>query len=169
MLFDPVRRIVTGHDATGDAVFVDDNLLEGRMNPVGSTKMTLVWTTSGSPVDNDDATDGGRREVDLTNPGGTVIRVVDLLPGRSSPMHRTSSLDYGVVISGQIQLVLDNDAVTLVEAGEIVIQRGTIHAWRNPSSDTIARMMFVLLDAKPVTVDGNPLPDIHPRARAELI
>lgn len=160
----PIRRIVTGHDAAGKAIVISDTLLEGRQNPTGSSVLTLIWTTATAPVDNDDATDGRDRTVGLTLPGGSVLRVVDLLPGRSAPMHRTDSLDYGIVLSGAIELVLDDDAVTLVEAGEIIIQRGTIHAWRNPSADTPARIAFVLLDATPATVDGAPLPDIAPGA-----
>ena len=158
----PVRRVVTGHDAAGKAVVIDDSLLAARSNPSGTTHFTLVWTSVGMPIDNDDATDGAKRNVDLTLPGGSVIRTVDMVPGTVAPMHRTNSLDYGIVISGQIELILDDGATTLVEAGGIVIQRGTIHAWRNPSADTTARVAFVLLDATPATVDGVPLPDIHP-------
>ncbi|WP_375386813.1 cupin domain-containing protein [uncultured Amnibacterium sp.] len=158
----PVRRVVTGHDADGRAVVVADDLIEGVPNPTGSTFLTLLWTSLGSPVDNDDATDGRDREAGLTLPGGSVLRFVDLLPGRSGPMHRTSSLDYGIVVAGTIELILDDDVRTLVEAGQVVVQRGTIHGWHNPSPDTTARVAFVLLDASPATVDGRPLPDIHP-------
>lgn len=160
----PIRRVVTGHDTAGKAIVISDTRLEGRQNPTGSSVLTLIWTTATAPVDNDDVTDGRDRTVGLTLPGGSVLRVVDLLPGRSAPMHRTDSLDYGIVLSGVIELVLDDDAVTLVEAGEIIIQRGTIHAWRNPSADTPARIAFALLDATPATVDGAPLPGIAPGA-----
>lgn len=158
----PVRRIVTGHDASGKAVVIDDSTLDARSNPTGTSHLTLVWTSLGTPIDNDDATDGRARDVGLTLPGGSVIRTVDMLPGTTAPMHRTNSLDYGIVISGEIELILDDGASTLVEQGGIVIQRGTIHAWRNPSADTTARVAFVLLDATPATVDGVALPDIHP-------
>ena len=161
--FPPVRRIVTGHDAAGKAVVVSDTKLEGVSNPTGTSHLTLVWTSLGAPIDNDDPTDGRSRTVDLTLPGGSVIRTVDMLPGTTAPMHRTSSLDYGIVISGAIELILDDGAATRCEVGDIVIQRGTIHSWRNPSADTVARVAFVLLDAKPVTVEGAALPDIHPR------
>ena len=161
----PIRRVVTGHDAAGRAVVTADSLLDPRPNPSGAALFTLLWTTTSAPVDNDDATDGRDRAVDLTLAGGSVLRVVDMLPGKLSAMHRTDSLDYGIVLSGEIELVLDDDAVTLVKAGDIVIQRGTIHAWRNPSADTSARVAFVLLDATPATVDGAPLPAIAPGAR----
>lgn len=158
----PIRRVVTGHDAAGKAVVIIDDIPPVRGNPSGSSLFSLIWTSEGAPVDNDDAVDGGKRKVDLTLPGGSVIRVLDMLPGTVAPMHRTSSLDYGIVISGVIELILDDGFSTLVEPGSVVVQRGTIHSWRNPSEDVIARVAFVLLDAKPVTVDGAPLEDIHP-------
>jgi quercetin dioxygenase-like cupin family protein len=161
-----LRRIVTGHDPAGRAVVVADTLLDSTPGPNGAALFTLVWTTASAPVDNDDATDGRDRTVGLTLSGGSVLRVVELLPGKRSAMHRTSSLDYGIVLTGAIELELDEGAVTLIEAGSIIIQRGTIHAWRNPSAQTPARIAFVLLDATPATVDGALLPDILPSASA---
>ena len=158
-----VRRVVTGHDDTGKAVIIADTTLDSVSNPAGTSHLTLVWTSQGTPVDNDEATDGRDRKVDLTLPGGSVLRVVDMLPGTTAPMHRTSSLDYGIVISGEIELILDDKVTTLIEPGGIIIQRGTIHSWRNPSLDETARVAFVLLDAKPATVNGIALEDIHPR------
>ena len=161
-----VRRIVTGHDAAGRAVVVADSLLPSRPNPSGDAQFTLVWTTATAPVDNDDPTDGRDRAVGLTLPGESVIRVVELLPGKRAPMHRTDSIDYGIVLSGAIELILDDNAVTLAEAGDIIVQRGTIHGWRNPSAEVPARVAFVLLDATPATVAGRPLPAIAPVAPA---
>ena len=163
MALPPIRRVVTGHDAAGKAVIIIDDIPPVRGNPCGTSLFSLIWTSDGAPADNDDAADGGQRDVDLTLPGGSVIRVLDMLPGTTAPMHRTSSLDYGIVISGQIELILDDGVTALVEPGGIVVQRGTIHSWRNPSAAETARIAFVLLDAKPVTVAGEPLPDIHPR------
>ena len=159
----PVRRVVTGHDASGKAVVVDDRQFDPVGIPSGDARFTLIWTTATAPVDNDDGTDGRERSVDLTLPGGSVLRIVDMLPGKRAPMHRTSSLDYGIVISGEVELVLDDGSATLVEAGGIIIQRGTIHSWYNPSRNVPARIAFVLLDATAATVGGVALPDIHPR------
>lgn len=162
----PVRRVVTGHNAEGRAVVTADTPLTGTLVPSGASVSTTIWTTATAPVNNDDTTDGRDRSVGLTLPGGSVLRVIDMVPGKRSPMHRTNSLDYGIVVSGSLELELDDGAVTQVEAGDIVIQRGTIHAWRNPSADTPARVVFVLLDATPATVNGQPLPDIMPTAAA---
>jgi quercetin dioxygenase-like cupin family protein len=69
-------------------------------------------------------------------------------------LHRTSSIDYGIVISGKIELELDNQAFKIIEAGGIIVQKGTIHKWRNPSSEEICRIVFVLTEAKPFEVNG---------------
>ena len=166
MNLNPLRRVVTGHDAAGRAVVTHDALLAPLPIPSGDAAFTLLWATATLPVDNDDATDGRDRAVGLTLPGGTVLRIVDLLPGRRSAMHRTHSLDYGIVMSGVIELELDDGAITRVEAGSVIVQRGTIHAWRNPSADTPVRVAFVLIDAKPATVGGEPLPAILPSRAA---
>jgi len=160
MSLDTVRCIVTGHDAQGRAVVTEDTRLETRMNPSKASAASVVWTTSGSPVDLDTAEHGRDRAAQLTLAGGSVLRIIDMMPGGCSPMHRTSSLDYGIVLSGQVELILDDGAITTVDAGEVVIQRGTIHAWRN-NTDTTARIAFVLLDARPATFDGKALPDVH--------
>jgi quercetin dioxygenase-like cupin family protein len=157
-----LRRVVTGHDGDGRAVVTNDAMLSPLPSPTGDAAFTLVWTTASTPADNNDATDGRERAVGLSLPGGTVLRVVDLLPGRRSAMHRTNSLDYGFVLSGTIELELDDGNITLIEAGAVIIQRGTIHAWRNPSQDITVRVAFVLIDANPANVDGKPLPPIMP-------
>jgi quercetin dioxygenase-like cupin family protein len=84
---------------------------------------------------------------------------VDMLPSFSSPMHRSSSIDYGVIISGEIELELDNGVVKTIGQGGIIVQRGTIHKWRNPSSTDICRIVFVLTEAKPYVFNGEPLTD----------
>jgi quercetin dioxygenase-like cupin family protein len=71
----------------------------------------------------------------MTLHGGSVFRVTDLGPEFTTPMHRTRSIDYCIVLSGEVELVLDGGETVQLEAGETVVQRGTSHAWRNPSRD----------------------------------
>jgi quercetin dioxygenase-like cupin family protein len=153
----PIRRIVTGHTHEGTAVFVSDNQYETIVIPSGDAAMATIWTTTTVPADLNDETDGRERDAGTTLKGGSVIRVVDMLPNASSPLHRTSSIDYGIVMSGKIELELDNQVFKTVEAGEIIVQRGTIHKWRNPSNEEICRIVFVLTEAKPYEVNGKPL------------
>lgn len=73
-------------------------------------------------------------------------------------MHRTQSLDYGIVIWGEIELELDSGETKTLKQSEVCVQRGTNHIWRN-KTDQWTRMAYVLLDAQPVTVNGEKLPD----------
>ncbi len=154
-----IRRVVTGHDNQGDAIFTSDNQYETLVIPSGDAAMATIWTTTSVPADLNDETDGRERDAGTTLKGGSVIRIVDMLPNASSPMHRTSSIDYGIVMSGKIELELDNNVFKTMEAGDIIIQRGTIHKWRNPSSDEICRIVFVLTEAKPYEFEGKQLED----------
>lgn len=156
----PVRRIVTGHDEAGRAVFTADDLLPVTPISSGDAAFSLIWTTASVPADNNDDTDGRSRDAGLTLHQGSVIRIVDMLPGGVSPFHRSSSIDYGIVLSGAVELELDDGAVTTARAGDIIVQRGTIHLWRNPSASENCRIVFVLIEAAPRIVDGKPLPDI---------
>ncbi|MFN3820536.1 cupin domain-containing protein [Blastomonas sp.] len=158
----PVRRIVTGHDAAGKAVFRSDDLLPVEPIPSGDAAFSLVWTTATVPADNNDETDGRLRDAGLTLHQGSVIRIVDMLPGGTSPMHRSSSIDYGIVLSGAVELELDEGTITTAQAGDIIVQRGTVHLWRNPSTSETCRIAFVLIEAAPAVIDGVALEDINP-------
>lgn len=160
--FQPVRRIVTGHDDQGKAIIRSDDQLPVELIPSGDAAFSLIWTTGTVPADNNDETDGRTRDAGLTLNQGSVIRIVDMLPGKSSPMHRSSSIDYGIVLSGAIELELDDGVKTTAHAGDMIVQRGTVHLWRNPSDHMICRIAFVLIEATPVKIDGIPLSDIAP-------
>ena len=154
-----IRRIVTGHTKEGIAIFTGDENFETEVIPTGDAAMSLMWTTASVPADLNDDTDGRYREAGTTLNGGSVIRVVDMLPGAQSPFHRSSSIDYGIVLKGEIELELDNQVKKTIGPGSIIVQRGTIHLWRNPSQTDICRIVFILTEAKPFEVDGEPLED----------
>lgn len=158
----PVRRIVTGHDPDGRSVFVSDDALPVEPIPSGDAAFSLVWTTATVPADNNDETDGRTRDAGLTLEQGSVIRIVDMFPGGKSPMHRTNSIDYGIVLSGEVELELDDGVVTTAHSGDIIVQRGTMHLWRNRSATEVCRIAFVLIEAKPVLVNGAPLKEEKP-------
>jgi len=175
-----IRRVVTGHDAGGKAVIVEDGLA-----PVVRTDdnrpgyaMTQLWITDTAPAQIGNGADPTQRPITLSPPAnGTVVRIVDFPPatqelkqvdaeaaaeafamyGESSVltgkagapkrhpfMHRTETIDYAVVLSGEIVMLLDDSEVTLKQ-GEVLIQVGTHHAWTN-RSDQPCRMLFVLVD-----------------------
>ncbi len=153
-----VRRVVTGHDVNGRAVVAIDEV-SGRIfsNRPGATGCN-IWTTQGFPVNNDGTADQSLREVATTLPGGTIFRVMEFAPGVAPRNHRTDSIDYAVVMAGEIDMVLDDSVVTL-RAGDVLVQRGTIHNWVNRSREPCV-IAFVLIDAKPVEVAGKTLPAV---------
>ena len=157
----PVQRIVTGHDANGRAVFKSEDISPTRMIPTGDAAFLLLWTTETVPADNNDEADGRLRPQGLTINNGSVIRIVDMLPGEQSPMHRTNSIDYGIILSGEIELELDDGAKRTVREGGIIIQRGTNHLWRN-TTDKPCRIVFVLIEAPAYLHDGVPLEEHKP-------
>lgn len=157
-----VRRVVTGHDSNGRARFRSDDEIEVARIPTGDAQFALIWTTARVPADNNDETDGRLRDAGLTLNCGSVVRVVDMLPGGTSPMHRTNSIDYGVVLSGQLELELEDGVKTLLGPGDIAIQRGTNHRWHNPSQTQTCRVIFVLIEASPYLNDGVPLDEHKP-------
>jgi quercetin dioxygenase-like cupin family protein len=152
-----VQRLVTGHDTQGRAVFKSEDVTPTKLIPTGDAAFLLLWTTPTVPADNNDDTDGRMRDVGLTiNKGGSVIRIVDMLPGQQSPMHRTNSIDYGIILKGEIELELDDGAKRTVYEGGIVVQRGTNHLWRNVT-DKPCRIAFILIEAPAYMHDGAPL------------
>jgi quercetin dioxygenase-like cupin family protein len=154
------RRIVTGHDAAGGAVVTSDQSLAAQPAGDDGAWFTRLWTTTSWPADNLDASDGARLGSGLTAANGSVLRIVDMAPGHRSPMHRTQSLDYGIVLQGEVDLELDHGRIVNLAAGDVVIQRGTIHAWINRGSRP-ARLAFVLLGAAPIVIDGRTLEPTH--------
>jgi len=150
-----LRRVVTGHGADGRAVVKIDEIAQN--SPVGrpGRSACVVWTTESFPVDNNGDTDGGKRQVGTTLKNGTVFRVVEFLPGVSPRIHRTDSIDYAVVMSGEIDMEMDYSVVHL-KAGDVLVQRGTIHNWINRGMEP-CQIAFVLVDAKPVEIGGKVL------------
>jgi quercetin dioxygenase-like cupin family protein len=142
-----VRRVVTGHDADGRAVVKIDDSPAPRSSRPGH-EAVVVWTAQGNPVDNTEDEDAALRQVGSTLPDGSVFRVISYGPGVAPRNHRTSSIDYAVVISGEIDMEMDG-AVVHLTAGDVLVQRGTVHNWVNNGTEPCV-IAFVLIDAKPV-------------------
>ncbi|KKK15733.1 hypothetical protein P175DRAFT_0539169 [Aspergillus ochraceoroseus IBT 24754] len=157
----PLNRFITDHDSQGRTTFqekIPEPLAWQQL--ANGARFSLGYATNEIPVDLANSKDVNTYQAYLRDlpgvaiPGGTVLRVVDMNPGSISPMHRTVSLDYGVVLEGEVELVLDSGETRLLKRGDISIQRGTNHAWRNPSTTTWARMLYVLQEAQPLQFNG---------------
>lgn len=150
------RRVVTGHDANGVSVVLSDGQVPvHRVMPQDGVGFYEIWQTEGAPalvlpVEPSEPTERTLRVP--PPPLGTKIRINEFFPGfvnelgNQSPIHRTESIDYGIVLEGEIVLVLDDSEVVLT-AGDVVVQRGTDHAWAN-RSDRVARVAFILIDGE---------------------
>ena len=150
-----IRRVVTGHDANGNAVVKIDELAKNVATTRPGAQAAVIWTTEGFPVDNDRFEDTSNRPVGTSEDNGTVFRVVQYAPGVAARNHRTDSIDYGVVISGEIDMDLDGTTAHL-KAGDVIVQRGTIHNWANRGTVPCV-IAFTLIGAHPVKVEGKPL------------
>jgi quercetin dioxygenase-like cupin family protein len=151
-----VRRVVTGHDQNGHAIVqiyeIAKNVVEGRPGAHAAN----IWTTEGFPIDNDGDADAALRKVSTTLDNGTVFRVVSFGPGVARRNHRTDSIDYATVIAGEIDMELDDGTSVHLKAGDVLVQRGTIHNWVNKGKAPCL-IAFVLIAAKSVSADGKVL------------
>lgn len=150
-----VRRVVTGHDADGKAIVKYDEISTNVRSSRPGQSAAVVWTTDSFPVDNDGDEDEALRDVATTLKSGTVCRIIEYGPGVSPRNHRTDSIDYAFVLSGEIDMEMD-DTVVHLKQGDVLVQRGTIHNWVNNGSEPCV-IAFVLIDAKPVEPGGKRL------------
>ena len=152
-----VRRVVTGHDANGKAIVTIDDVLPGRSMRDGVTA-AVAWTSEGFPVDNNGDADEGRRQTGTTHANGTVFRLIEFAPGNAGRNHRTDSIDYLCVLSGEIDMDIDGAEVHL-KAGDVMVQRGTIHNWINRGREPCV-IAFVLIAAHSAVAGGKTLPAV---------
>ncbi|OCH96140.1 hypothetical protein OBBRIDRAFT_822446 [Obba rivulosa] len=158
-----IHRLVSGHNENGVSVIRTEDIVSPTPSESwpGVISATL-WNTNATPTDdNNDDMDGSNRrpngDLGIVMKNGTSMRYTDLAPGATASLHRTSSLDYNILISGKLVLILDNGVERLFETpGDLIIQRGTIHAWRNPGPEW-TRWATVLIDARPAVVGGKAL------------
>src|SRR4051812_29825503 len=144
-----LRRVVTGHDESGKAVVSIDEMCRNIISRRPRHESCVVWSTGSFPADISTHADGAARELATVDPNGTVFRVVEYGPGVAPRVHRTESIDYAVVISGEIDMELDDGVTVHLKQGDTLVQRGTIHNWVN-RGDKPCVIAFVLVAAKPV-------------------
>jgi len=151
-----VRRVVTGHDENGRAIVSIAEMSKNVVQTRPGAHAAVIWTSEGFPVDNDGSADTSGRKIGISAiDNGTVFRVVSFGPGVTPRNHRTDTIDYATVISGEIDMELDGTSVHL-KAGDVLVQRGTIHNWVNNGTVPCV-IAFALIAAKPVTVGGKVL------------
>src|SRR2546426_8333552 len=154
----PVRRVVTGHGANQVAKILIDGVATNRRTSKSGGMSTLIWCTDRTPADisvGENAEDMGARVLGTPPPpNGTWFTVNDIPAGRRGPMQRTEPIDYVIVLAGELEMQMDDSTVKL-KAGDVLVQRGTNHAWINRGAEP-ARVAFILVDAKPLGI-GHPV------------
>ena len=152
--FPPLRRIVTGHDSQNVAKVIMDGAPTNERRGAAGNVSTLIWCTDSTPADisvGETAEDMGARKLGTAPPAnGSRVTVIDFPPGNKPSMHRTETIDYVFVLSGEIDMDMDDSTVKM-KAGDVMVQRGSNHSWVN-RSDKPARLGFVLVDAKPLGI-----------------
>jgi quercetin dioxygenase-like cupin family protein len=180
------QRFITTNDIHGKAII--DQSLPAELHFYGLSKtpedmdkdaaFSQCYVTKGFPVQLENGQDIKVYQEFLASPpgltvsNGTVLRYVDIPPGLTSPMHRTLSLDYGVVLDGEVELILDSGETKMMKRGDICVQRATMHAWRNTSVTEWARMLYILQPVEPhqggdgqvVTEDYGGMQGVKPSA-----
>jgi quercetin dioxygenase-like cupin family protein len=151
-----VRRVVTGHDDQGRAKVLIDETVTNVVSQRPGALYSVIWSSEGFPVNNDGDADPSGKKIGTTISDGTVFRIVSFGPGVAPRNHRTDSIDYAVVMSGEIDMELDAGKVHL-KTGDVLVQRGTIHNWVNTGSEPCV-IAFTLVSAKSVTAGGKMLP-----------
>ncbi|KAL7942124.1 hypothetical protein V8C42DRAFT_158981 [Trichoderma barbatum] len=164
-----LRRVITTHNADGKSIISESLSQTIPRFEIPGMHFHLGYTLSQTPgvLDNDqdlkEYEDLLPHNMGISIPSGAVLRVVDVLPGQSvGLMHRTATVDFGVVMEGELELIMDSGESTVLKRGDIIIQRGTNHAWKNNSATETARGFFVLVGAVLPTVNGTQLTEEVP-------
>jgi quercetin dioxygenase-like cupin family protein len=148
--------VVTTHDSAGRAKVLFDGDAPRQINFREGSDTTLIWVSEGLPPSNAGDTDTSMLDIKTAVENGAVFRIVDFSPGVAPRVHRTQSVDFAVVMSGSIWMELDDGEEVVLHAGDVLVQRGTIHNWVNKGTE-ICRVAFVILSAQPLEAGGRNL------------
>ena len=130
-----IRRIVTSHAPDGKAIVGVDKITNNVQQLRSGNFETLLWVTDETPADinGEDPTEVPR---DIEPPEtGSIFRILELVPGKEAYMHRTNTIDYAICMSGKCEMLLDEGNKVSFNAGDVMVQRATMHGWANPFSE----------------------------------
>lgn len=167
-------RYVTGHRADGTSVFEH---AMGEKPPVekfgGDMQIAFCYGTQGFPVDLSDRKDIQiyqdfiKKPPGILVPNGSAARIIDFAPGYTTPMHRSMSINYNVVIEGEVEVLLDSGESRILKRGDTLVQRAINHAWRNTSETEWARITAVVLPVQEFSVGGQDIKATSPSRSEE--
>ena len=142
-----IRRVVTGHKENGKATVVIDEISKNVVTKRAGQTSTVIWATDQLVPDMRELHDISADVQNTTIENGSVLRISRFEPGVAPRVHRTDSIDYAILLSGRIDMELDDGEVVHLNAGDILVQRGTIHNWVNPGPED-CMIAFILIHAK---------------------
>ncbi|KAH6660475.1 hypothetical protein BKA67DRAFT_530568 [Truncatella angustata] len=152
------RLVTTGHKEDGTSIFTSDHVLE-PFAPFGPTlsSFSVFDARAGVPVSNQELGQDMSKSIPRCPPNGVLFAISNIPPHFSVPMHRTLSLDYCIIMSGEIVLELDGGEEKTLKAGEFIVQGGVNHRWHN-RTDEVCRFACVMVGAEKVKLaDGEEL------------
>jgi quercetin dioxygenase-like cupin family protein len=156
------KRYMTEFNAEGKSIF--ETTFDESIAPIAypGALSYEIYTSTQHPIDMAGNADlKAMKELapatSIHREGATMARIVDFLPGAPLMMHRTVSVDFGVLVSGELELVLDSGETRVMKPGDTVVQRGTNHAWRNTHPTESARALFVMAPSVPLVINGEEL------------
>jgi quercetin dioxygenase-like cupin family protein len=142
-----IRRVVTGHTADGKAMVAIDEISKNVVTKRPGQTSTVIWATNQLVPDMGPLGDISANVEKTTVENGSVFRIGRFEPGVAARVHRTASIDYAIVLSGAIDMELDDGKVAHLKAGDMVVQRGTVHNWVNHGPED-CMIAFILVHAK---------------------
>ncbi|KAF3061436.1 putative cupin 2 domain-containing protein [Daldinia childiae] len=149
-----VRVVVTAHDEEGTSIVHSDQIHEPFMPfGLGGSSFSIFDTRSSVPINNKGEPQYLQNTIPRPEPAGVTFCIANLAPHHSSPMHRTLSLDYCAVLSGEIVLELDGGEERTIKTGEVVVQQGANHVWHN-RTDEVCRIVFVMVGAEKIKLSN---------------
>lgn len=166
-----IRRIMTCHDSSGQAIVKTDEQIAAVPRVAAGISGCEIWSTDRMPIDNSAAADAVQRAGFVKrynyvgDGGGTTFRINEFAPGNARFTHRTETMDYAILLSGEIDCELDNGEVIHLKPSDVIIQRGTIHTWVNRGS-VPAVIAFILIDATPDVVNGKEMRTVYPATQS---
>ncbi|TCD69409.1 hypothetical protein EIP91_007756 [Steccherinum ochraceum] len=161
-----IRRVVTGHTAEAEPTIILDESVQPKFwHPKSTNGVFDLYRTEQVPANNNEVKGEWVDSIAHSLPGpaglstlnGATFRVFDYAPGSSVFPHRTESLDFGIIMQGSVVLDLENGESTILKQGDVIVQRGVLHSWKNPSPTEWTRIYWVVVGAKPVEVNGQVL------------
>lgn len=160
--FPPPKRYITTHNSSGVATFSSAVPAVPETHSIPGMLYHDIYTSFSSPINIQDdadlaalkANEPNESTISFPEPGNVVLRYCDWPPGGEAPLHRHESVDFGIVIFGSVEAVMEDGEKRVLGPGDVLVQRGTLHGWKNVSEKEWARVAFVIMGCRPVEVGG---------------